>query len=128
MRDSPKRQRTVERIEKVVPHIRLREQDASKLFIYSNIFITIYLKGVDEVRARNNFQSIIHFYQIDDIKPRNPKRIKASHGGGMSLTAVDFQKADADSLQLIMLFIEWAKNYLEQIASKLEELQKELEG
>ena len=131
-------------IDEVIPYIRMREEDASRLVQLFGV-LRGHLETADEIQTRNQFQNMMQFYQAhqanktEDIDTYTWTRIMAFletkiwtrikaffEGKGSTTTALDTLAPEAYSLQLILPFIEWAEEYFNRILSNLKELEVEL--
>lgn len=134
----------VKHVDEVIPNIKLRENDASRL-VQSFGTLRGHLKGADEIQRQNQYLKMMEFYQAYEtnqtthIDPHLWTKLKAFLerkiwtrikaflvGKESTTTALETLAPETRSLQLILPFLDWAEEYFDQILSNLEKLEVEL--
>lgn len=107
----------IEHIDSIIPHIYLRKDDALNL-VKRLHRLRVYLEATDKVRKRNNFQTVMQFYQTHE--PHKPDSriwgwIEAYFQARKPTTALISLREGQDPLQLILSFTKRAEVYFRQL-------------
>ena len=113
-----------EHIDEIIPQIQSREEDASML-IQTFGRLHGYLMGADEARKRNKFQTVMQFYEKDEVVEATFwTKIHTFFKGEQ--TPTDLEVLKSDIVQQMIPFTQCAASYFKNILAELKALHADL--